>query len=91
MVEMLIQSHQGYIQLLPALPDELIKGRISGVCARGGFEFAFEWEDGMLQKVEVLSKAGEKCSLRYGDYHVEFDTEKGKTYSFNRTLRPGRG
>jgi alpha-L-fucosidase 2 len=86
-VEMLIQSHQGYIQLLPALPDELASGRISGVCARGGFEFAFEWKDGILQKVEMLSKAGKKCRLKYGDYFVEFNTQKNKTYHLTGTLK----
>jgi alpha-L-fucosidase 2 len=86
-VEMLIQSHQGYIQLLPALPDELSNGNISGVCTRGAFELAFKWKEGQLQKVEVLSKAGEKCRLKYGDDFVEFNTQKGKKYYLSSTLK----
>ena len=86
MVEMLLQSHLGSIDLLPALPDAIREGSISGVCARGGFELAFAWEMGELQTVEVLSKAGEKCHLRYKDRDVEFDTEKGKLYTFNGQL-----
>jgi len=43
-IEMLIQSHLGTIDLLPALPDAIPGGRIAGVCARGGFELDFEWE-----------------------------------------------
>ena len=86
-VEMLIQSHQGDIQLLPALPDALLNGRISGVCARSGFELAFEWKDGVLLKVEVLSKAGKRCRLKYGDYIVEFDTKKGQTYYLDGSLK----
>ena len=86
-VEMLIQSHQGFIQLLPALPDVLLNGRISGVCARGAFELAFEWKDGVLQKVKVLSKAGKRCRLKYGEYIIDFDTQKGKTYSLSGSLK----
>ena len=86
MVEMLLQSHLGTIDLLPALPDAISEGRIAGVCARGGFELAFDWENGELQAVEVLSKAGKHCQLRYNKWSVDFDTEKGKSYTFNGQL-----
>jgi len=82
-VEMLIQSHLSTIDLLPALPSALPDGKISGVCARGGFELSFSWKDGKLQEVEVLSKAGETCYLRYGDHFREFKTEKGKFYKLD--------
>ena len=84
---MLIQSHLGTIDLLPALPDALADGSISGVVARGGFELSFNWEDGKLQALEVTSKAGVKCKLRYGKRRIDFDTEKGKTYKFNGNLK----
>jgi alpha-L-fucosidase 2 len=87
MIEMLIQSQLGTIDLLPALPDALPTGKISGVCARGGFELAFEWQNGKLQKVKVLSKAGQKCHLNYAGKSVDFDTQKGKTYAFNGELK----
>jgi len=48
---MLIQSQLRTIDLLPALPDALPNGKISGICARGGFELAFEWLNGKLQKL----------------------------------------
>jgi alpha-L-fucosidase 2 len=86
MVEMLMQSHLGTIDLLPALPDVIPEGKIKGVCARGGFELAFDWGNGELQTVEVLSKAGNKCQLRYKNQHMDFDTEKGKAYTFNGQL-----
>ncbi len=85
-VEMLIQSHQSYIHLLPALPDSLPEGKITGVCARGGFELDFEWQQGRLTQVEVLSKAGKRCRLKYGEKMVEFETETGKRYSFTDAL-----
>lgn len=86
-VEMLIQSHLETIDLLPALPDALPDGNISGVCARGGFELSFDWKNGELQSVQVLSKAGNKCELKYKDRSVNFSTEKGKTYKFNGRLK----
>lgn len=87
MIEMLVQSHLGSIDILPALPDALPSGKIDGVCARGGFELAFSWNGGKLDKLQVLSKAGEKCILRYGGKVVELTTEKGKIYSFDGELK----
>ena len=86
MIEMLVQSHLETIDILPALPDALPSGKIAGVCARGGFELTFNWENGKLLKLQVLSKAGQKCHLRYGEKSVEMATEKGKTYSFDGNL-----
>jgi alpha-L-fucosidase 2 len=86
MVEMLVQSHLGTIDLLPALPDALTEGSIDGVCARGGFELAFLWENGELQTLNVLSRAGKKCQLRYKEQRIDFETEKGKSYTLNGQL-----
>lgn len=85
-IEMLIQSHQSTIDLLPALPSALPRGEITGVCARGGFELSFIWENGVLVDVEVFSKAGEDCNLRYGGYETTFKTEKGQRYSLDGQL-----
>lgn len=85
-IEMLMQSHLSAIDLLPALPLALPQGHISGVCARGGFELSFNWEDGVLNEVEVLSRAGENCNLRYGEHEVSFNTEKGKRYKLDAQL-----
>ncbi len=64
--EMLLQSHEGTIHLLPALPDEWPRGQFEGVCARGGFEINIQWEEGSFTKVEVLSKAGKTCRIDAG-------------------------
>lgn len=79
-VELLIQSHQGYIDLLPALPSALPEGYLRGVCARGAFEIDIEWKKGELIHVRVMSKAGHICRLRYNDKVVEFETEQGNNY-----------
>jgi alpha-L-fucosidase 2 len=64
--ELLIQSHEGYIELLPALPSDWNEGNFKGVCAREGFELDFTWVGGKITKVSILSKAGKICRLRAG-------------------------
>ncbi|MFI5194597.1 MAG: glycosyl hydrolase family 95 catalytic domain-containing protein, partial [Chitinophagales bacterium] len=61
--EMLVQSHEGVIDLLPALPDEWRTGKFDGVCVRGAFELNFEWKNGKLTRASLLSKQGELCRL----------------------------
>ncbi|UFH55424.1 glycosyl hydrolase family 95 catalytic domain-containing protein [Spirosoma sp. KNUC1025] len=63
--EMLMQSSDGSLHLLPALPDVWPTGRISGLRARGGFEVvSMEWKDGKLNKVAVKSNLGGNLRLR---------------------------
>jgi alpha-L-fucosidase 2 len=64
--EMLVQSHEGIIQLLPALPQEWHTGAFRGVCARGAFELDLQWENGRVKTVEILSKAGTDCKISPG-------------------------
>ena len=64
--EMLVQSHEGMIELLPALPDEWSAGALNGVCARGAFELSFSWENKLITEATVLSKAGEFCHIHAG-------------------------
>jgi alpha-L-fucosidase 2 len=87
MAEMLLQSHAGYIDLLPALPAVLADGEVKGLCARNGFEVALNWKAGQLNGVEVLSKNGNECVLRYGGKEVRFTTQKGKVYHFDSSLK----
>lgn len=63
--EMLMQSHEGEIHLLPALPDAWRqKGSIKGLMARGGFELDFAWEDGKIVALKVKSKLGGNCRIK---------------------------
>lgn len=61
--EMLVQSHGGYIKLLPAIPKEWCRGRVKGIRARGGFELDFTWKNGCAESAEILSDVGEKCKI----------------------------
>lgn len=86
-LELFVQSHLDRIYVLPALPSNLKEGSIAGVCARGGFELSFTWKNGKLTALQVKSKAGKKCKIKYEDKVIEFDTAKGKTYNFNGKLK----
>ncbi len=87
MMEMLVQSHEKYIQILPALPNALATGSIHGVCVRGGFEINMTWKDHAITQLEVISKAGTTCWLQYGSTQVHFTTQKGKHYHLNQKLQ----
>lgn len=62
--EMLLQSHDGAIHLLPALPDKWEKGTIRGIKARGGFTVTIDWENGELQTAIITSSLGGTCRIR---------------------------
>jgi len=84
--EMLLQSHAGEIHVLPALPDAWPAGRVKGLRARGGFVVDIEWKNKALSRVEITSKEGGKCKIRYKNKAIEVTTEKGKVYVLNGNL-----
>jgi alpha-L-fucosidase 2 len=81
--EMLVQSHTKYIDLLPALPAAFANGEVKGICARGGFVLNLKWTKGKLQEIDIFSKAGNDCVLRYEDKIINLKTEKGRSYKLN--------
>jgi len=64
MTEMLLQSQQEAIQLLPALPDNWSQGTVRGLVARGGFEIDMDWNKGKLGQATIKSRNGGPCRLR---------------------------
>ena len=64
--EMLLQSHQGYIEPLAALPDAWAeKGAFSGLVTRGNFEVSAQWQDGVATALNIKSRAGGSVSVKY--------------------------
>ncbi|MBQ9202516.1 MAG: glycoside hydrolase family 95 protein [Bacteroidales bacterium] len=63
-IEMLMQSHAGFIQLLPALPTVWPEGSITGIKARGGFTVDLTWKNGRLSQAVIHSEKGGNCRLR---------------------------
>lgn len=64
--EMLLQSHLGFIQPLPALPAAWKQGAVKGMVARGNFVVDMHWKDGVLSRMEILSRSDNVCVLRTG-------------------------
>jgi alpha-L-fucosidase 2 len=62
--EMLMQSYDGFIYLLPALPIVWKNGEVKGLVARGGFEMDIKWSNGKVEKVVIRSRTGGNCRLR---------------------------
>jgi alpha-L-fucosidase 2 len=62
--EMLLQSHDGAIHFLPALPNEWNTGEVSGLRTYGGFEVSFSWENGQVQRIVIKSNLGGNCRIR---------------------------
>ncbi len=85
--EMLLQSHAGEVELLPALPSSWTTGYIHGLKARGGFQVDIDWENGILKKAKIISKLGNPLKLSYAGKFIEIPvTEKGTVYLFGQNM-----
>lgn len=82
--EMLLQSQEDIIELLPATPAVWKEGRFQGVKARNGFELDFEWKDNAVQKVAIRSTAGETCRIRFSP-RFRLTDQRGKTVRHSRS------
>ncbi len=78
--EMLLQSHAGFIHLLPSLPEAWSEGAVSGLEARGNFMVSLRWQGGELSEVTLLSRQGGRCTLRYKGAEITLNTQKGRCY-----------
>ncbi|HON01148.1 MAG TPA: glycoside hydrolase family 95 protein, partial [Acidobacteriota bacterium] len=78
--EMLMQSHDGEIVLLPALPKAWRDGSFKGLRARGGFEIDLNWRKGQIEQARIRSLVGKPCRVRFGDTVRQFPTTSGGVY-----------
>jgi alpha-L-fucosidase 2 len=84
--EMLLQSHAGFLHILPALPASWKDGSVRGLKARGNYEVDIYWKDGKLQKLILKAFANQQCKIRYHSNEIELNTKRGKIYSFEAGL-----
>ena len=84
--EMLVQSGDGEIDLLPALPKMWRDGSVKGLRARGGFEIDIAWKECKLMSAVLRSPLGGKCKVRYGGKSINVSTKKGGIYPLDQQL-----
>ena len=85
--EMLLQSHNGEIHLLPALPKALPTGSVKGLRARGGFEVDISWVHGKLDRAKIKSTVGNQCTVRYGQQVITLQLTPDASVLLNENLR----
>jgi len=85
--EMLLQSGNGEIHLLPALPSAWEEGFVKGLCARGGFEVSMKWKNHRLQQATILSKTGEDCRVFHKDKSVQLVLTAGEKILLDGQLK----
>jgi alpha-L-fucosidase 2 len=85
--EMLLQSHEGFIDLLPALPTAWSNGSVKGLRARGGFEIDITWSNGRLETVKVQSLNNNAVQIKYDSKNQYLTFEKGQVILLDEKLQ----
>ncbi len=81
--EMLMQSsanaHSTTIALLPALPQAWSEGKVSGLCARGGYEVSFQWKGGYVRQAQIKARKSGTVTLLYNNQSKTLKLKAGQT------------
>ncbi|MCR8655852.1 glycoside hydrolase family 95 protein [Paenibacillus endoradicis] len=91
MVEALVQSHAGVIELLPSLPKVWATGEINGLTARGGFKVSLKWADGQLRAASIESLYGQPLRVAYNQAIIIMDEVTNQTYAANQLISTNIG
>lgn len=78
LAEMLVQSKDDEIQLLPAIPSEWKSGKVEGLVCRGNKKLSFVWEEGEITSLRIISGKNEPVKIRFGQIVKDYQLKKGK-------------
>lgn len=84
--EMLMQSHNGAIHILPTLPEKWDTGFVKGLRARGGFEVNIEWKNNELFSAEIYSENDGICTVNYKGKKIKISAVNGERYLLDKNL-----
>ncbi len=76
--EILLQSHEGFLRILPTLPREWPNGTIKGLKARGNIEVDITWKDGNLDQLNLTSEEDKSIQVKYGEKEIKVELKAGK-------------
>ena len=91
MAEMLLQSQDGELHLLPALPSAWHEGNVTGLRGRGGFIVDIEWANGSLKRATIKAMKDGPCHLRYKDHQQTVDLKAGESCAVDAMLKVTKG